>query len=76
MPSYRLTFDQTGQPCLEEDFYDMPPLHSSLTDVPARTRKSGASNWTITRGAADQNAVGAATRRTVAPFQFAGDAPS
>ena len=72
MPSYRLTFDSTGVPALEEEFSGGPQLDSSLIESPAESARPSGSNWTLSLGAADPDPASHA-RRAPAPFRFAGE---
>jgi hypothetical protein len=60
MPSYRLIFDQSGHPSLEEEFCGDPPCE----DGPG---------WTLSPGACDAAGASADRKPAAAPFQFAGE---
>lgn len=75
MPSFRLTYDPTGHPHLEEEFCGGPPLDSDLVRPRSTPAVNGSPNWTLSHGAAEPDRE-AADRRAPAPFQFAAEGAS
>ncbi len=70
MPSYRLTYDSTGNPHLEEEFCGGPPLDSDLVRPRAIPEPRRGPDWTLSPGAADPDVNPAADRCATAPFHF------
>jgi hypothetical protein len=64
MPSYRLTFDRSGHPALEEEFCGDSP------------RDADGQGWTLSPGAADPSTGPADRKPAAVPFQFGGELSS